>query len=509
MKKSLLLIVALIVANIVRAQTIDSIPHHHTGHSTYPVNIMQMADGSILGGILLADIDNNYNTYRPVGYLMHKVSRHGLEFADTLLLPYPQRLPWCKVFKNRMSEDYLYVEMANHSPSCTFDLSIFRLDEQLDIDSTDAVRLVLEEGLMNGFEPGMLHDPQNDLVVAYYDANNNDSIAIRFTRIGIEGEIKHSRGYSQTELPISWRVMHWGPKIFSNSPLKYCVWGLEIDEEAGHDYLHCFVLDSLFNIEKQLTIHDNLGYPASQGYTMHGSWSENMLGFDNGDFMVGLNYSQFTQMENGVMLRKYDSSCLLLNEIKFPAEPYLQNQTDGSHFIGLEHSHDGCIYFAYYSQSPFGYGLNYFGQLVVVKMDEDLNVIWKRYCLEPIGYGRDYGCITVLNDNAVAVLGSNYNTGDLFYVIVNDDYDGLDEQNGITIRPYAFWPNPAKDILNLQYSPDVTPKKIELYDLQGRLVRSQTTALECINMERLSTGTYMMRITLEGGKVFSDKVVKE
>jgi hypothetical protein len=101
------------------------------------------------------------------------------------------------------------------------------------------------------------------------------------------------------------------------------------------------------------------------------------------------------------------------------------------------------------------------------------------------------------------------NPGYITVVIVNDDYDCLDEQNGIAIRPYAFWPNPAKDFLHLEFSPDVTPTKIELYDLQGRLVRSQTTALESINMEGLAAGTYMMRVTLEGGKTFSDKVVKE
>ena len=83
------------------------------------------------------------------------------------------------------------------------------------------------------------------------------------------------------------------------------------------------------------------------------------------------------------------------------------------------------------------------------------------------------------------------------------DEDGVD---GIIVSAF---PNPTKAFLYFEYSPDVTPKKIDLYDLQGRLVRRQTTALECINMEGLAAGTYMMRVTLEGGKTFSDKVVKE
>jgi hypothetical protein len=116
------------------------------------------------------------------------------------------------------------------------------------------------------------------------------------------------------------------------------------------------------------------------------------------------------------------------------------------------------------------------------------------------------------NDGAgvvIPIFNFMSNPGHVTVVIVNDDYDGLDEQDGISIRPYDFWPNPAKDILHLEFSPDVTPTKVELHDLQGRLVRRQTTTLESINMEGLSAGTYTLRITLEGGKTFSDMVVKE
>jgi hypothetical protein len=77
------------------------------------------------------------------------------------------------------------------------------------------------------------------------------------------------------------------------------------------------------------------------------------------------------------------------------------------------------------------------------------------------------------------------------------------------VCPVTHYPNPVSDILNLQYSPDVTPKQIELYDLQGRLVQTQSKNLESLNMVGLPAGTYTMRVMLEGGKVFSDKVVKE
>ena len=82
---------------------------------------------------------------------------------------------------------------------------------------------------------------------------------------------------------------------------------------------------------------------------------------------------------------------------------------------------------------------------------------------------------------------------------------GVAERESVCV----VYPNPTQDQLLLQYSPDVEPKLVELYDLQGRLVRTQRNGLESIDMSQLPTGTYTMRVTLEDGKTFSDKVVKE
>jgi hypothetical protein len=40
-------------------------------------------------------------------------------------------------------------------------------------------------------------------------------------------------------------------------------------------------------------------------------------------------------------------------------------------------------------------------------------------------------------------------------------------------------------------------------------VRSQGNAFETFNLGKLPIGTYTLRVTMEDGQVFSDKVVKE
>jgi len=85
---------------------------------------------------------------------------------------------------------------------------------------------------------------------------------------------------------------------------------------------------------------------------------------------------------------------------------------------------------------------------------------------------------------------------------------GINE-SGIEVRPYAYYPNPARDQLHMEFSPDVQPIHVELYDLQGRLVRTQSKALGNIDMSQLPAGTYTMRVIMEDGMAYSDKVVKE
>lgn len=163
---------------------------------------------------------------------------------------------------------------------------------------------------------------------------------------------------------------------------------------------------------------------------------------------------------------------------------------------------------------------NSFGTLVIPnkiflkKVDNDMNVIWeKSYRLGEEHYmplhllaTQDGGCLVTGN-----IMYDIYESQrDIFVLKVNADGTvGTEEIIVEDLLPYTFWPNPAQSELHLHYSPDVKPAQIELYDQQGRLLRTQRNGLESINLEGLPAGVYTMRVTLEGGKVFSDKVVKE
>jgi hypothetical protein len=50
---------------------------------------------------------------------------------------------------------------------------------------------------------------------------------------------------------------------------------------------------------------------------------------------------------------------------------------------------------------------------------------------------------------------------------------------------------------------------VEILDLQGRLLGTQKGDLESIDMQNLPTGTYTMRVVLDNGKTYCDKIVKQ
>ena len=183
-----------------------------------------------------------------------------------------------------------------------------------------------------------------------------------------------------------------------------------------------------------------------------------------------------------------------------------------------------AFYFYHTVGAPRGLGYDWMNCFVVTKMDIEGNVIWQRYWDR---YYPEYGMkvyypnfITTTSDEGCLVSGycyysdiygsSRYGSAPEIFMLkfFADGTLAVPEAEAF-FRPYAYYPNPTQDELHLQYSPDVTPKSIELYDLQGRLVRTKRNGLESLNLQGLSAGQYVMKVTLENGKVFSDKVVKE
>ena len=158
-----------------------------------------------------------------------------------------------------------------------------------------------------------------------------------------------------------------------------------------------------------------------------------------------------------------------------------------------------------YIPSPSPYNIT------LTKTDGTLNLIWQRSYTHPSKFLQATNLIAT-RDEGCLVVGGAFENGHYDFFALKINAEGIVGTNEIiaeSLPSFVYYPNPTQDQLHLQYSPDVKPRQVELYDLQGRLVRTQQSDLENIDIQGLATGQYLMKVTLEDGKVYSDKVVKE
>ena len=182
---------------------------------------------------------------------------------------------------------------------------------------------------------------------------------------------------------------------------------------------------------------------------------------------------------------------------------------------GMDESAEGAFFLCngVYEPIAWQYGeIDSLNRFTVTKTDADANIIWSQsyedgeHVFQPCS-------VMATNDGGCLVTGRYWaldqTEAKLFVIKFFADGSLSTPEIETFVRPYAFYPNPVKEQLRMEFSPDVQPAQVELYDLQGRLVRTQDKAFESIDMSRLSSGTYTMRVTLEDGKSYTDKVVKE
>jgi hypothetical protein len=70
-------------------------------------------------------------------------------------------------------------------------------------------------------------------------------------------------------------------------------------------------------------------------------------------------------------------------------------------------------------------------------------------------------------------------------------------------------PNPAKDIVTLTTNNNYTIKALTLLDISGRIVTTQATTFENLNISKLATGVYFLKLELSNGRLFTKKLLKE
>lgn len=523
MRKHLLLLVFVFVASAVQAQAeheIFSIMYHDTtGYFYSNCHAMQQRDGNILMEIFLSEDVGTYIGV-PFGNLFYKISPAPLAIIDSLFVPNPV---WGYAFLARdpRGEGNIRAVFEYHE-DC--DSSFVRIshfpDDDLHALFGEDILVPICEGVVLGAYWGSIVDSRGDLIMTYYKPLTEFTYEQYIVRIGPDGTVKH-----QSLLEENYDVMlGYGPfRELSESPLQY--YQCSTENSSYNPQLAVYVIDSLFQrstvILNNILSSEIVGQIYGQNITVNEyltiEQQTEVLPAGGDDVLVASKYTYDTNFlaltqDCGVAVAKYNLRTKQLKNYAVFNDNHAYYST--GRILGLKMLEDGTVYFAYmedcYPHESF----------MVVKMDVNFNVVWKRFCkTRNITIGLPVDPPIVLEDETgeeKSIVWSGYGhrngiierTGWICLLLNHDGPVGLSE-DGIEIRPYTFYPNPAKSELYFQFSPDVAPERVELYDLQGRLVHSQSKGLESLDIQGLAAGQYLVKVTLDNGQAFTDKMVKE
>ena len=77
------------------------------------------------------------------------------------------------------------------------------------------------------------------------------------------------------------------------------------------------------------------------------------------------------------------------------------------------------------------------------------------------------------------------------------------------IESICIYPNPAKNTVNITFSDDAICQSVEIYAVDGRLLKSQISNLETVDVSKLNAGIYILKVNMADGCEFTERIVKE
>ena len=297
-------------------------------------------------------------------------------------------------------------------------LRISHFDEDLNFQGyDDAIMVHLEDTIVDRLCTIMLEGDNIVLMYLLYAKWDSPIIA----RVGLDGTLREKADFPS----LFWfnnphRFYAMG--VFNDSPREYVFYDLN-----PHDMSSCIryhVLDSLFEYKEAFVMEDHYG----DVYTAPASYTENFqqidfMPLDDGTFLEIRQFERHSMTRNGACIMKYDKTTHeCLSTALFDSWPIYSASSKYGYPIGLKRLTDGHLYFAYRTNAVTSENKGWIG---IAKLDNDLNIIWQRYCLgsyiSSTGYLHTYCRMSMTNEGfaiggRIHRIGTPYNF--FFYLVL-------------------------------------------------------------------------------------------
>lgn len=161
-----------------------------------------------------------------------------------------------------------------------------------------------------------------------------------------------------------------------------------------------------------------------------------------------------------------------------------------------------------------------YGFMPEPELPERQAVVLNSYYVNSIISDNDYGTavsddymkseefVNLLNANDIVFMmdDNNDNQG---YPIFVDRYPLNVEDNDAAQNEISVYPNPANDYLIIESLEQSNCQSVELYSIDGRIVKSLTSNFETIDITNLNTGIYIIKVMMLDGREAVEKIIKE
>ena len=87
--------------------------------------------------------------------------------------------------------------------------------------------------------------------------------------------------------------------------------------------------------------------------------------------------------------------------------------------------------------------------------------------------------------------------------IITEGTDEFSKDNHLDV-----FPNPATDILSI-VTYDANCHSVEIFSLDGRLVKAQSANFDAIDISSLAPGLYVIKVRMKDGREYNERIVKE
>jgi alpha-tubulin suppressor-like RCC1 family protein len=118
------------------------------------------------------------------------------------------------------------------------------------------------------------------------------------------------------------------------------------------------------------------------------------------------------------------------------------------------------------------------------------------------------GTVYVVGTNQYGSLGTGNTTNVTLLTPLNCPTSALETADFVVKSGVIIYPNPANSLLNIQLSNDAAIGKITITDLTGKIILTQTTHTNQVDVAPLAAGLYVVEV-LAGTEKFTSKFVKE